>query len=484
MQEVEHTLSDLRENRRRASNPGAPDSGDTTVSSRTERRSSVRETDSVVFARDDMGTLKTINQYSVVKPLGEGAFSEVYLVRSAGENGDLFAAKVMYKSLLRRRRTFGRRGKVSTALDHAEKEIAIMKKLEHPCLVKLYEVIDDPESDLLVMVMEYMEKGTVMDWDDEEERFTRPGGEGGDNGPMDERTAAHTLKSVVHGIAYLHHHHVAHRDLKPDNILVSGIGNVKISDFGVSHFFNEEEGLPQRPLRTLLRQESRGQLAKTDGTWAFWAPEMCSPSSGGHFSAYGCDMWAVGVCLWAFVFGTLPFVASGVQDLFDKISSAEALDFPPTASEELKGLLEGLLCKDVQARFSVPEVLAHPWMVQYCGQPAGVPAAGDARAQVTEDEVAMAFSPINRIIVITKFQAQFRRRLSAARERISERKKAGAGHGEKVLPAEQVDTAAAAAAAAEPPAGALQEEGSDKRPAGERPDKEGGETSSRGCCCS
>lgn len=148
------------------------------------------------------------------------------------DDEQLVAVKIFSKSILKRRRTMERdrstrRVKVKTALEQVEREIALMKKLSHPNLLQLYEVIDSEESDMLYMVLEYMPLGEILSYRDGTGTFrrkTRPGAAMGNkyevdgivDGHFDEEHAALYFVDILHGLAYLHSHHVCHRDLKPE----------------------------------------------------------------------------------------------------------------------------------------------------------------------------------------------------------------------------------------------------------------------------
>ena len=93
-------------------------------------------------------------------------------------------------------------------------------------------------------------------------------------------------------------------------------GEIKIADFGVSHFFEQEEKTDDAATEKEIQEV--GQLTKTEGTYYFFAPEMCTK---GPFNAYACDVWALGICVWAMVFGTLPFKGGNPVELFDLIQN-------------------------------------------------------------------------------------------------------------------------------------------------------------------
>lgn len=306
-------------------------------------------------------------------------------------NERLVAVKIFNKSILKRMRTMERdkttkRMHVKTAYESVEREIALMKKLSHPNLVALYDVIDSPESDNLYMIIEYMPLGEVLSYRDDGTfgRKPPPPGQkqiaGVVNGHFDEPHAALFFVDILHALGYLHQHHICHRDLKPENILLDARGVVKISDFGVSHFFEDEQDIgamrrlsdaPQHHPTLLTRMDTdaalemtglanAGLLRKTEGTWCFWSPEMCSSSS--YFSGYASDMWAAGVCLYIFVTGKLPFFSDIPTELFDLISEADVPYKGLGLSNSLIDLLQMTLEKDPTKRAGVGDCLKHPFL--------------------------------------------------------------------------------------------------------------------------
>lgn len=144
---------------------------------------------------------------------------------------ELVAVKIFSKSILKRRRTMTRdkstnRMKVNTALEQVEREIALMKKLSHPNLVALYEVIDSEESDMLYMVLQYMPLGEILTYQEGTGTFRRKNPrpkaaqdnryniEGIVDGHFTEEQAALFMVDILHGLAYLFEFHICHRDLK------------------------------------------------------------------------------------------------------------------------------------------------------------------------------------------------------------------------------------------------------------------------------
>ncbi len=171
------------------------------------------------------------------------------------------------------------------------REIAIMKKCSHDNVVQLKEVIDDPQSKKIFMVLEYMEGGEIV-WKNDQAQPTLT---------VDE--ARSILRDVVCGLEYLHYQGIIHRDIKPANLLWDKDRRVKISDFGVSHFSyammiaNEQSAAAPTATAASSSASSSSsrlapppgstsdpslvddrELAKTAGSPAFFAPELCMSS--------------------------------------------------------------------------------------------------------------------------------------------------------------------------------------------------------------
>merc|ERR1719487_566362 len=211
-----------------------------------------------------------------------------------------------------------------------------MKKLAHPNLVRLAEVIEETEAPYsLYLIMDYVDGGQVMS--------LKPGlPEGADpefiapstGSVYGEAQASRLFRQVLSAMKYLHANQIAHRDLKPDNILISLDGQIKITDFGVSNDFANETRLSRKG----------GFVTDTKGTWPYWAPEMCDDDMH-KYNAFVADVWAAGVCLYVFVFGKLPFWGLSCDDIFEKILKLQTqpLEYPSRRSPEFVEMLDGML---------------------------------------------------------------------------------------------------------------------------------------------
>jgi serine/threonine protein kinase len=370
----------------------------------------------------------------------------------------LVAVKIFEKSLLKQMRTMERdketrKVHVHTALEKVESEIALMKQMRHPNLVQLYEVIDSPESNMLYMVLEYMPLGEILSYNNDGTFSRKPPSDGEKKieglvgGHFDEDHAALFFTDILHGLAYLHQHHICHRDLKPENILLDSRGIVKISDFGVSHYFSSEEtegggkkGMELREASTtfhLTRRDTEtavnmptmahsGMLTKTEGTWCFWSPEMCVKQSSA-FSGYAADMWAAGICLYILVTGKLPFYSESPTELFDTIADAEVKYSGFGLSNSLVDLLRSCLEKNPTLRAGVGDCLKHPFLSVAREKrtrqlSAEFETSRKRKLFVSEEDVRRAFrivTIVNPVVLLRSAQWKLKESFTAARERLS-----------------------------------------------------------------
>eukprot|EP01025_Chloroclados_australasicus_P025197 TRINITY_DN2517_c0_g2_i1.p1 TRINITY_DN2517_c0_g2~~TRINITY_DN2517_c0_g2_i1.p1 ORF type:complete len:719 (+),score=68.11 TRINITY_DN2517_c0_g2_i1:259-2415(+) len=243
------------------------------------------------------------------------------------------------------------------------KEIAILKNLDHPNVVKLIEVIDDPNTDHLLMFMEYVEGGTLeppiyQSSDCQSQKWQ----------PISESQTRRYVRDVLLGLEYLHFNGIIHGDLKPQNLLISKTGRVKLADFGSAVMFSDPT------------PSGRGS---NFGTPAFRAPETLLS---GYRISPELDMWALGVCVFQWIFGELPFKGFSPASVYEAIRSQEfqlpnnpsleqqvtqelqqpqpSENFPVQISVELADFIARLLEKDVTKRLSIAQALRHPWVTQ------------------------------------------------------------------------------------------------------------------------
>ncbi|EWC45884.1 hypothetical protein DRE_04891 [Drechslerella stenobrocha 248] len=252
------------------------------------------------------------------------------------------------------------------------------------------------------------------------------------------QSARQVFRDTVLGLEYLHYQGIIHRDIKPPNLLWNREHRVKISDFGVSYLSQgmDEDG-------NIELDQTDIELAKTVGTPAFFAPELCYSdiTKPRPQITEAIDVWALGVTLYCLIFARCPFMASGEYELYNVIETQELFipntrlrpdtesptnsrpstrrsisqmktmnlklsDVPEdepsstheTVSEDLKDLLQRLLTKDPAQRITLPEVKRHPWVLQGLEDPVRWMEESDPRrarpVEISREDVDHAVVPV------------------------------------------------------------------------------------------
>ncbi|XP_021708749.1 calcium/calmodulin-dependent protein kinase kinase 1 isoform X2 [Aedes aegypti] len=307
---------------------GSPRSGRRRTPLRESRRVSIEQS----------GSFLQLNQYKLLDQIGQGSYGLVKLAYSE-EDSTHYAMKILSKRKLLRKAGLMRRGpkRGTSPLDRVYREIAVLKKLDHPNVVKLVEVLDDPLEDSLYLVFELVQHGEILSIPTD--------------CPLSEERAWNIFRDVILGVEYLHYQRIIHGDLKPANLLMSDSGSVKVADLGVCNEF--------------LGEDAAMNNGSTAGTPAFRAPETLLP--GQHvYNGKAADIWALGATLYSLVHGNVPFIATSVPGVYEKIKS-DPLQFPPTSpiSPELRDLIETILDKDPQLRITLPQIKEHCWVTKF-----------------------------------------------------------------------------------------------------------------------
>uniref|UniRef100_A0A667YBR3 Serine/threonine-protein kinase n=1 Tax=Myripristis murdjan TaxID=586833 RepID=A0A667YBR3_9TELE len=254
--------------------------------------------------------------YHLGRTLGRGHFAVVKLARHV-TTGQLVAIKMIDKTKLD-----------IMATSHLLQEVRCMKLVQHPNVVRLYEVIDTPTT--LYLVMELAEGGDLYDYILRHE------------GGVAEHTAKRHFAQIVRAVAYCHQLHVVHRDLKPENVVFfPQQGAVKLTDFGFSNLF--QPGM---------------MLATSCGSLAYSAPEILL---GEEYDAPAVDIWSLGVILYMLVCGVPPFQESNDSETLVMILDCR-YSIPEHVSDECKDLIFRMLQRDPSRRASLEEIEAHPWL--------------------------------------------------------------------------------------------------------------------------
>lgn len=278
------------------------------------------------------GSGRVDDSYDVGDEIGRGAFSVVKRAKHRKTSREV-AIKFIEKRYVDKQ-----------DLMLLGREIDIMKKLEHPNVLKLYEVFETDE--IIALVMELVNGG---------ELFYKIV----EKGNYSEKDAANIVRQMIKGVEYLHGQGIAHRDLKPENLLCSiepeskeySPFRVVIADFGLSKAFGGGEA-----------------LETSCGTPDYVAPEVIT-AEGTYDNSV--DMWSCGVITYVLLCGFSPFLSSNQTGLFEKIMKAD-YDFPDPEwthiSDNAKDFIRHLLVKDAKDRFTASQCLQHPWVNGQTGQ--------------------------------------------------------------------------------------------------------------------
>ena len=261
-----------------------------------------------------MELLSKIN-FKLDKKIGEGRFSIVKLgIHSLTK--EPVAIKILDKT------------KIATLEDkeRINREIKIMKKINHFNITKLYSVIETKY--IIYLVQEYVQGKELNDY-----LYTK--------GKLSEIEACKFFHQIISGLSYLHHCGIVHRDFKPENILLTNDDKIlKIIDFGLGNTYE------------------KGQLLKTGcGSPCYIPPEMIKEMG---YNGEETDIWSAGIILYLMLCGTLPFYEEDNQLLYQKIIKGE-YTIPKYLSEEAKDIIKQILEVDPKKRINFEKIKKHPW---------------------------------------------------------------------------------------------------------------------------
>ncbi|KAI3771020.1 hypothetical protein L6452_02171 [Arctium lappa] len=255
-------------------------------------------------------------KYEVGKLLGYGAFAKVY------QGWDIESEQtVAIKSINKQRIIKG------GLTGHVKREISAMRRLRHPNIVRLQEVLANQKK--IYFVLEFA-KGGELFGKVAKSRFS-------------EDLSRRYFQQLISAIGYCHSRGVYHRDLKPENLLLDEHWNLKVTDFGLSAVTEEVA--------------SDGLLHTMCGTPAYVAPEILAKKG---YDGAKVDIWSCGIILYVLNAGYLPFNDPNLMVMYRKIYKGE-FRVPKWTSPELKQFLSRLLDTNPQTRISVDEIIKDPW---------------------------------------------------------------------------------------------------------------------------
>ncbi|XP_046775565.1 MAP/microtubule affinity-regulating kinase 3 isoform X17 [Gallus gallus] len=280
------------------------------VSSRTGR-SGARCRNSIASCADEQ---PHIGNYRLLKTIGKGNFAKVKLARHI-LTGREVAIKIIDKTQLN-----------PTSLQKLFREVRIMKILNHPNIVKLFEVIETEKT--LYLIMEYASGGEVFDY------LVA-------HGRMKEKEARAKFRQIVSAVQYCHQKHIVHRDLKAENLLLDADMNIKIADFGFSNEFTVGN-----------------KLDTFCGSPPYAAPELFQ---GKKYDGPEVDVWSLGVILYTLVSGSLPFDGQNLKELRERVLRGK-YRIPFYMSTDCENLLKRFLVLNPTKRGTLEQIMKDRWI--------------------------------------------------------------------------------------------------------------------------
>lgn len=286
---------------------------------------------------EKQGSTLLMGKYELGRLLGQGTFAKVYHARNIN-SGQSVAVKVIDKEKVMR----------IGLINQIKREISVMRLVRHPNIVQLYEVMASKTK--IYFAMEYVKGG---------ELFNKVA-----KGRLKEDVARKYFQQLIAAVDYCHSRGVYHRDLKPENLLLDEIGNLKVSDFGLSALFESK------------RQD--GLLHTTCGTPAYVAPEVISKRG---YDGEKADIWSCGVVLFVLLAGYLPFHDSNLMEMYRKISKGE-FNYPQWFPPEVRKLLSRILDPNPRLRITLSKLMDNSWFKKGF-KPVEKPVVNDGENDIT-----------------------------------------------------------------------------------------------------
>lgn len=270
-----------------------------------------------------------IGPWKLGRTLGRGSTGRVRLAKNIN-NGKLAAIKIVPKSNFKKLENPKYKRASNDGLPYGiEREIIIMKLINHPNIMGLYDVWENKND--LYLILEYIEGGELFDY-----LIKR--------GKLQEFEAINYFKQIINGISYLHQFNICHRDLKPENLLLDFNKNIKIADFGMAALEVNEK----------LLETSCG------------SPHYASPEivAGKLYHGAPSDIWSCGIILFALLTGHLPFDDENIRKLLLKVQSGKFI-MPSNLTFEAKDLISKMLKVNPDDRITINDILRHPLLTKY-----------------------------------------------------------------------------------------------------------------------
>ncbi|KAL2429846.1 Serine/threonine-protein kinase HSL1 [Exophiala dermatitidis] len=281
-----------------------------------------------------------VGPWQLGKTLGKGATGRVRLAKHS-LTGQVAAIKIVSKksaalvqsASMARMDTEESRAMIATGPRTMpfgiEREVVIMKLIEHPHIINLYDIWENRGE--LYLVLEFVSGGELFDYVSS-------------NGALPEEEAVRLYRQIIAGLSYCHGFNICHRDLKPENILLDNHRNVKLADFGMA-------------------------ALQPDGTWlntSCGSPHYAAPEiiQGDRYRGDKADIWSTGIILFAMLNGFLPFDGGTLPNTLRLVKKGEYF-LPPSLSVEASDLIQRILQKRPEKRITMEQIRSHPLLRKY-----------------------------------------------------------------------------------------------------------------------
>ena len=257
-----------------------------------------------------------LNEYQIKETIGKGTFSKVKLGINKS-TGEKVAIKILDK----------RKIKTNSDRIRVQRELTILKKINHINIVKIIQTKEDQEN--VYIVMEFIDYDLFLHIVN--------------NKRLEETEAALYYFQLISGLEYIHLLNIVHRDLKPENLLLTKRRVLKIIDFGLSNFFFGEE-----------------LLVTPCGSPSYTSPEMIK---GYKYNGFAVDIWTTGIILYGMLCGYLPFEEKDTKALFKKIIKCKVI-YPKYVTNNAQSLLKRILVPNPDKRITISEIKKHPFYLE------------------------------------------------------------------------------------------------------------------------
>ena len=270
--------------------------------------------------------IKSIGDFELIRTIGSGSTARVKMAINIRTNQKAAIKLIDRVKLNDQSRTS--KEPLASKERRILREAAILYLLDHPNIVRLYDMIILP--DYFCLIFELVEGAQMLDYIISHRR-------------LKERMARKFFRQMVSAVAYCHGNGLVHRDLKIENVLIDREGNARLVDFGLSNFFH-----PRQHLDTFC------------GSLYFAAPELLC---GKPYVGPEIDVWSLGVILYVLVCGKVPFDDKSLPALHEKIKACR-LELPAHLSDECRDLLSQMILADPTKRISIDRLMTHPWTLR------------------------------------------------------------------------------------------------------------------------